>query len=132
MVRLIYHDLIDHDDQITMNHINRKKFVYKYADFLMNKSIGIQFYAFDRRFQWKNLRYTNYFGMKNLNKRCVAVKFLICPISKKPLFIKVVIGKIHQLSDISGISPIPYIVSQQKLLQFTTGSDRVPIGGLGK
>ncbi|KAF0765438.1 ubiquitin-protein ligase E3A isoform X1 [Aphis craccivora] len=132
---IVYHDLIDNGDNVTVNHMNKKEFVNKYADFLLNESIGIQFNAFYRGFQnvmeESPLQYL--FWPEELEQIvCGSKVFDMSELEETTLYE----GGYHKDTEVIKFfwefaHALPR-ASQQKLLQFTTGSDRVPVGGLGK
>lgn len=132
---MITHHLKEKGDQIPVNSSNKHEFVTLYADFLLNKSVERQFRAFKCGFQMV----TNESPLHALF-RPEEVELLVCG-SKQFDF--------HALEeateydggftiDSSTIRNFWSVVhefteeQQRKLLQFTTGTDSVPIGGLSK
>ncbi|XP_022905557.1 ubiquitin-protein ligase E3A [Onthophagus taurus] len=132
---LINHDLKENGDQVAVTQTNKFEFVEMYADFLLNKSVEKQFRAFYKGFQMVTDE-----SPLELLFRPEEVELLICG-SKTFNF-----NSLEQATEYDGgytsDSPIIKhfwsvvhafsIEEKRKLLQFTTGSDRVPIGGLSK
>ncbi|XP_063323861.1 ubiquitin-protein ligase E3A [Pelmatolapia mariae] len=131
----VIHDLKEQGDQISVTKENRQEFVDLYADYILNKSVERQFKAFKKGF----LMVTNESPLKYLF-RPEEVELLICGsrkldfealektteydggYSKDSQVIKDFWEVVHSFGE-----------DQKKLfLQFTTGSDRAPVGGLGK
>ncbi|KAL4089713.1 hypothetical protein QTP88_024689 [Uroleucon formosanum] len=132
---IVYHDLIDNGDNITVNHINKREFVDKYADFLLNESIGVQFNAFYRGFQnvmeESPLQYL--FWPEELEQIvCGSKVFDMSELEETTLYEGGYHKETQVIKNFWDFAHALPRVSQQKLLQFTTGSDRVPVGGLGK
>ncbi|XP_065205619.1 ubiquitin-protein ligase E3A isoform X2 [Planococcus citri] len=132
---VVYHDLLPEGDKIPVSLYNKKHFVDLYADFLLNKSISKQFNAFRKGFRMV----TDESPMKYLF-RPDEIEILICGsknfdfnelqestrydggYDSSTQIIKNFWEFAHSLS----------LENQRKLLQFTTGSDRIPVGGLGQ
>lgn len=133
-VNLTY-DLKENGEQISVSQENKREFVDLYADFLLNKSVEKQFRAFRRGFQMV----TDESPLKLLF-RPAEVEMLVCGskifdfnaledsteydggyTSHTPI-IRHFWALVHDFSD----------EEKRKLLQFTTGSDRAPVGGLSK
>ncbi|XP_032382607.1 ubiquitin-protein ligase E3A [Etheostoma spectabile] len=131
----ILYDLKEQGDQIPVTEENRQEFVDMYADYILNKSVERQFKAFKKGF----LIVTNESPLKYLF-RPEEVEMLICGsrkldfealektteydggYSKDSQIIKDFWETIHSFGE-----------EQKRLfLQFTTGTDRAPVGGLGK
>ncbi|XP_033478280.1 ubiquitin-protein ligase E3A isoform X2 [Epinephelus lanceolatus] len=131
----ILYDLKEQGDQIPITKENRQEFVDMYADYILNKSVERQFKAFKKGFQMV----TNESPLKYLF-RPEEVELLICGsrkldfdalektteydggYSKDSQIIKDFWETIHSFGE-----------EQKRLfLQFTTGTDRAPVGGLGK
>jgi len=130
------HDLVENADSVPVNQENKRKFVDLYADFLLNKSVEKQFKAFHRGF----LMVTNESPL-NMLFRPDEVELLVCG-SKDFNW-----SSLEEATDYDGgytkdsetirmfwdVIQNDFDEQQKRLfLQFTTGSDRVPIGGLGK
>lgn len=131
----ILHDLKEKGDQIPVTKDNREEFVELYADYILNTSVESQFKAFKKGF----VMVTNESPLKYLY-RPEEVELLICGsrnldfealekttdydggYDKESQIIKDFWEIIHSFNE-----------EQKKLfLQFTTGTDRAPVGGLGK
>uniref|UniRef100_A0A7N5ZUP4 Ubiquitin-protein ligase E3A n=1 Tax=Anabas testudineus TaxID=64144 RepID=A0A7N5ZUP4_ANATE len=131
----VFYDLKEQGDQLPVTKDNRQEFVDLYADYILNKSVERQFRAFKKGF----LMVTNESPLKYLF-RPEQVELLICGsrkldfeelektteydggYSKDTQIIKDFWETIHSFGD-----------EQKRLfLQFTTGTDRAPVGGLGK
>ncbi|KAM9384379.1 ubiquitin-protein ligase E3A [Pholidichthys leucotaenia] len=131
----IMYDLKEQGDQIPVAKDNRQEFVHLYVDYILNKSVERQFKAFKKGF----LMVTNESPLKHLF-RPEEVELLICGsrkldfealekttkydggYSKDSQIIKDFWEIIHSFGE-----------EQKRLfLQFTTGTDRAPVGGLGK
>ncbi|XP_029285582.1 ubiquitin-protein ligase E3A-like [Cottoperca gobio] len=131
----ILYDLKEEGEQIPVTKENRQEFVDTYADYILNKSVERQFKAFKKGF----LIVTNESPLKYLF-RPEEVELLICGsrkldfealektteydggYSKDSQIIKDFWETIHLFGE-----------EQKRLfLQFTTGTDRAPVGGLGK
>ncbi|XP_029003955.1 ubiquitin-protein ligase E3A [Betta splendens] len=131
----VLYDLKEQADQIPVTKENRQEFVALYADYILNKSVGRQFIAFKKGFQMV----TNESPLNYLF-RPEEVELLICGsrkldfealektteydggYSKDSQIIKDFWETVHSFG-----------TEQKRLfLQFTTGTDRAPVGGLGK
>ncbi|XP_029356610.1 ubiquitin-protein ligase E3A isoform X1 [Echeneis naucrates] len=131
----ILYDLKEQGDQIPVTKENRQEFVDLYAEYILNNSVERQFRAFKKGF----LMVTNESPLKYLF-RPEEVELLICGsrkldfealektteydggYSKDSQIIKDFWETIHSFGE-----------EQKRLfLQFTTGTDRAPVGGLGK
>ncbi|XP_066246881.1 ubiquitin-protein ligase E3A isoform X2 [Euwallacea similis] len=132
---IINYDLKDKGEKIPVTQENKYEFVDLYADFLLNKAVEKQFRAFYKGFQMV----VDESPLDQLF-RPEEIELLICG-SKNFDFdelessteydggytndsqvIKDFWSEVHALS----------MEDKRKLLQFTTGSDRVPIGGLSR
>nr|XP_046155870.1 ubiquitin-protein ligase E3A-like isoform X4 [Oncorhynchus gorbuscha] len=129
------YDLKENGDKIPVNADNRKEFVSLYSDYILNKSVERQFKAFRRGFQMV----TNESPLKCLF-RPEEVELLICGsrnldfqaleetteydggYSKDCRIIKDFWETVHSFGE----------EDKRLFLQFTTGTDRAPVGGLGK
>uniref|UniRef100_A0AAY4DJN4 Ubiquitin-protein ligase E3A n=1 Tax=Denticeps clupeoides TaxID=299321 RepID=A0AAY4DJN4_9TELE len=131
----IMYNLRENGDKIPVTNENRKEFVAQYADYMLNKSVEKQFKAFRRGFHMV----TNESPLKYLF-RPEEIELLICGsrnlefqaledtteydggYSKDSRIIRDFWETLHSFSE-----------EQKRLfLQFTTGTDRAPVGGLGK
>uniref|UniRef100_A0A8C5GCW2 Ubiquitin-protein ligase E3A n=1 Tax=Gouania willdenowi TaxID=441366 RepID=A0A8C5GCW2_GOUWI len=131
----VLYDLKEHGEQIPVTEENRQEFVDLFADYILNKSVERQFKAFKKGF----LMVTNESPLKHLF-RPEEVELLICG-SRKLDF-----EALEKTTDYDGgynretqvIKDFWEIIhsfgdEQRRLfLQFTTGTDRAPVGGLGK
>ncbi|KAM3968245.1 ubiquitin protein ligase E3A [Aphomia sociella] len=129
----IFHDLKTDGDSIFVTQENKVEFVDLYADFLLNKSVEIQFKAFRRGF----IMVTDESPLASLF-RPEEVETLVCG-SKNFDF-----NELEKSTEYDGgytaesrvIRQFWCIVHElpredkRKLLEFATGSDRVPVGGL--
>ncbi|XP_046395665.1 ubiquitin-protein ligase E3A isoform X1 [Ischnura elegans] len=129
-----FHELKEGGDQIYVTQENKKEFVDLYADFLLNKSVEKQFKAFRRGFQMVTDE-----SPLHLLFRPEEVEQLVCG-SKNFDF-----NELEEATEYDGYTDDSPIIkyfweivhsmsleSKRKLLQFATGSDRVPVGGLSK
>ncbi|CAL8400654.1 unnamed protein product [Boreogadus saida] len=131
----LMHDLRENGDQIPVTNDNRKEFVAQYADYVLNRTVEKQFKAFRRGFHMV----TNESPLKYLF-RPEEIELLICGsrnldflaleetteydggYNRDSRIIKEFWETLHSFGD-----------DQKRLfLQFTTGTDRAPVGGLGK
>ncbi|NWU60018.1 UBE3A ligase, partial [Dromas ardeola] len=127
------HDLKENGDKIPITNENRKEFVNLYADYILNKSVEKQFKAFRRGFHMV----TNESPLKYLF-RPEEIELLICGsrnldfqaleetteydggYTRDSLIIREFWEIVHSFTD-----------EQKRLfLQFTTGTDRAPVGAL--
>uniref|UniRef100_A0A8C8IQF2 Ubiquitin-protein ligase E3A n=1 Tax=Oncorhynchus tshawytscha TaxID=74940 RepID=A0A8C8IQF2_ONCTS len=131
----ITYDLKENGDKIPVSVDNRKEFVSLYSDYILNKSVERQFKAFRRGFQMV----TNESPLKCLF-RPEEVELLICGsrnldfhaleetteydggYNKDCRIIKDFWETVHSFGE----------EDKRLFLQFTTGTDRAPVGGLGK
>ncbi|KYN30806.1 Ubiquitin-protein ligase E3A [Trachymyrmex septentrionalis] len=132
---LSFHELKENGDELYVTQENKKEFVDLYADFLLNKSVERQFNAFRRGFQMVSDE-----SPLALLFRPEEIEQLVCG------------SKIFDFAELEAATEYEggYTVdskavrnfwrvahslppeSQRRLLQFTTGSDRVPVGGLSR
>ncbi|XP_024909902.1 ubiquitin-protein ligase E3A-like [Cynoglossus semilaevis] len=131
----VLYDLKEEGDQIPVTNENRQEFVDLYTEYILNKSVERQFKAFKKGFQMV----TNESPLKYLF-RPEEVELLICGsrkldfealekateydggYSRESEIIKYFWEIVHSFGE-----------EQKRLfLQFTTGTDRAPVGGLGK
>ncbi|XP_075235231.1 ubiquitin protein ligase E3A isoform X1 [Lycorma delicatula] len=132
---VLYHELKPNGDKIYVTQENKKEFVDLYANFLLNSSVEKQFWAFRRGFQMV----TDESPLHRLF-RPEEVEQLVCGSKKFDL------KELEEATEYDGgysqdtpivrqfweIAHALPIDNQRKLLQFATGSDRVPVGGLSK
>lgn len=131
----LMYDLRENGDKIPVTNENRKEFVTQYAEYMLNKSVEKQFKAFRRGFHMV----TNESPLKYLF-RPEEIELLICGsrnldflaleetteydggYNRDSRIIKEFWETLHSFGE-----------EQKRLfLQFTTGTDRAPVGGLGK
>ncbi|XP_075950382.1 ubiquitin-protein ligase E3A-like [Anarhichas minor] len=131
----LMYDLRENGDKIPVTNENRKEFVAQYAEYMLNKSVEKQFKAFRRGFHMV----TNESPLKYLF-RPEEIELLICGsrnldflaleetteydggYNRDSRIIKEFWETLHLFGE-----------DQKRLfLQFTTGTDRAPVGGLGK
>ncbi|XP_070503440.1 ubiquitin-protein ligase E3A [Chironomus tepperi] len=131
----IKHCLKSDGENIPVNQNNKHEFVELYANFVLNQSIEKQFKAFKKGFQMV----TDESPLKLLF-RPEEIELLVCgsknfdfdELEKSTEYeggytAETEIIK-HFWSVVHGLS----LENKRKLLQFTTGSNRVPVGGLSK
>ncbi|NXD71686.1 UBE3A ligase, partial [Eolophus roseicapillus] len=130
------HDLKENGDKIPITNENRKEFVNLYADYILNKSVEKQFKAFRRGFHMV----TNESPLKYLF-RPEEIELLICGSRVRILNL---LPRVSFIPDFSSLFDfflhrefweiVHSFTDEQKrlFLQFTTGTDRAPVGGLGK
>ncbi|KAK7870299.1 hypothetical protein R5R35_011808 [Gryllus longicercus] len=130
-----FHELKEGGDQIFVNQENKREFVDLYADFLLNTSVEKQFRAFRRGFQMVTDE-----SPLHLLFRPEEVEQLVCG-SKNFDFTELEEATEYDggytldspvIKDFWEIVHKMSVESKRKLLQFATGSDRVPVGGLSK
>jgi ubiquitin-protein ligase E3 A len=128
-------DLKENGRNTTVTLKNKQEFVDLYADYLLNKSIEQQFRAFKRGF----LMVTSESPLRQLF-RPEEIEVLVC--GSKILDFHALEeateydgGFTEDSPTISNFWTVVHALPEEdkkKLLQFTTGTDRVPIGGLSK
>jgi len=132
---LITTDLKEGGADIIVNQSNKREYVDLYADFLLNKSVEKQFLAFQRGF---NLVTSE--SPLQMMFTPHELEMLICGekefdfnelensteydggFSKETNCVRWFWEAVHSMD----------LEDKRKLLQFTTGSDRIPVGGLAK
>ncbi|KAK3865964.1 hypothetical protein Pcinc_028466 [Petrolisthes cinctipes] len=129
------HDLKLDGDNILVNQSNKREFVEHYSDFLLNKMVERQFRAFRRGFNMV----TDDSPLSNLF-RPEELELLICG-SQHYDFMELMKNTEYE-GGYSSETPIIQAFwelvhdmsteDKKKLLQFTTGSARVPVGGLAR
>ncbi|XP_034036528.1 ubiquitin-protein ligase E3A-like isoform X2 [Thalassophryne amazonica] len=128
-------DLVEHGEQIPVTKENRQEFVDHYADYILNKSVETQFRAFKKGF----LMVTKESPLKYLF-RPEEVELLICG-SRNLDFVALEKttnydgGYSNDSQIIKDFWEILHSFGEEQkrlFLQFTTGTDRAPVGGLGK
>ncbi|XP_076159673.1 ubiquitin-protein ligase E3A-like isoform X2 [Alosa pseudoharengus] len=132
----LMYDLRENGDKIPVTNSNRKDFVAQYAEYMLNKSVEKQFKAFRRGFHMV----TNESPLKYLF-RPEEIELLICG-SRQNLDFQA----LEETTEYDGgysrdcriirdfWETLHSFGEEQKrlFLQFTTGTDRAPVGGLGK
>lgn len=129
----IFHDLKEDGDSIFVTQDNKKEFVDLYANFLLNESVDTQFRAFRRGF----LMVTDESPLAALF-RPEEVEMLVCgsknfdfnELEKSTEYDGGYTSDCKTIKDFWSIVHSLPLDDKRKLLQFTTGSDRVPVGGL--
>ncbi|XP_066435273.1 ubiquitin-protein ligase E3A isoform X2 [Eleutherodactylus coqui] len=131
----LMHDLKENGDKIPITNDNRKEFVSLYTDYILNKSVEKQFKAFRRGFHMV----TNESPLKYLF-RPEEIELLICgsrnldfqALKETTEYDGGYTRDSHIIRDFWDI--VNSFTDEQKrlFLQFTTGTDRAPVGGLGK
>ncbi|KAL0839387.1 hypothetical protein ABMA28_016116 [Loxostege sticticalis] len=129
----IFHDLKKDGDSIFVTQDNKKEFVDLYADFLLNKSVETQFKAFRRGF----VMVTDESPLSALF-RPEEVETLVCgsknfdfnELEKSTEYDGGYTAESKTIKDFWSIVHSLSLDDKRKLLEFTTGSDRVPVGGL--
>ncbi|KAJ8931750.1 hypothetical protein NQ314_015282 [Rhamnusium bicolor] len=131
----IDYELKDKGDKIGVTQENKYEFVDLYANFLLNKSVEKQFHAFYKGFQMVVDE-----SPLELLFRPEEIELLICG-SKNFDFDELensteydggYTNETQIIKDFWSIVHALSVEDKRKLLQFTTGSDRVPIGGLSR
>lgn len=129
----MFHELKVNGDNIFVTQENKKEFVDLYADFLLNVSVETQFRAFRRGF----LMVTDESPLGAFF-RPEEVEMLVCgskvfdfhELEKSTEYDGGYASDSKIVQDFWGIVHSLPLEDKRKLLQFTTGSDRVPVGGL--
>lgn len=130
---LVEHELVPHGSEVLVGQHNKRHFVNLYSDFLLNVNIQQQFKAFRKGFEMV----TDESPLKLLF-RPEEIEKLVCG-SREFDFVELE----HSTEYEGGYTEETQIVqdfwsivhampheSKRKLLEFTTGSARVPVGGL--
>uniref|UniRef100_A0A1I8Q7M5 Ubiquitin-protein ligase E3A n=1 Tax=Stomoxys calcitrans TaxID=35570 RepID=A0A1I8Q7M5_STOCA len=132
---VVEHELKPGGGDIAVGQHNKQEFVDLYSDFLLNTSIERQFKAFKKGFDMV----TDESPLKLLF-RPEEIELLVCG-SRKFDFVELEKSTEYEggyTKDTQIIQNFWSIVhslpeeSKRKLLEFTTGSDRVPVGGLSR
>ncbi|XP_047519295.1 ubiquitin-protein ligase E3A [Pieris napi] len=129
----IFQDLKENGDSIFVTQDNKREFVDLYAEFLLNKSVDTQFKAFRRGF----VMVTDESQLGSLF-RPEEVETLVCgskdfdfnELEKSTEYDGGYTAESQTIKDFWSIVHSLSLEDKRKLLQFTTGSDRVPVGGL--
>ncbi|XP_052902298.1 ubiquitin-protein ligase E3A [Anopheles moucheti] len=132
---VLEYELKPDGDTIFVTQDNKQEFVELYSDFMLNKSIEKQFNAFRRGFQMVTDE-----SLLHLLFRPEEVELIVCG-SKEFDFDELEQSTEYQggftaesqtIKDFWSIVHGLSMEVKRKLLQFTTGSDRVPVGGLSR
>lgn len=129
----LFHDLKENGDSIFVTLDNKKEFIELYSDFLLNQSVETQFRAFRRGF----LMVTDESPLAALF-RPEEVEMLVCgsknfdfnELEKSTEYDGGYTADSQTVKDFWSVVHGLTLDDKRKLLQFTTGSDRVPVGGL--
>lgn len=132
---IIYHDLKENGDDIKVTQENKYEFVDLYADYILNKAVEKQFHAFYKGFQMVVDE-----SPLELLFRPEEIELLICgsknfdfdELEKSTEYDGGYTASSQIIKDFWLIVHSLSMEDKRKLLQFTTGSDRVPIGGLSR
>ncbi|KAI6647271.1 Ubiquitin-protein ligase E3A-like [Oopsacas minuta] len=130
----IEHNLKEDGDNIPVTKDNRKEYVDMYTDWLLNSSIELQFAAFKQGFDI--VMKSNYLDDMFTAEE---VELLVC--GSQDFDFK----ELEKTTSYDGFTPSHKLMiyfwdvvnnfpeeTKRKLLQFITGTDRVPVGGLSK
>ncbi|XP_015119706.1 ubiquitin-protein ligase E3A [Diachasma alloeum] len=131
---VLYHELRENGDEVYVTQENKREFVDLYADFLLNRSVERQFKAFRRGFQMVTDE-----SPLALLFRPEEIEQLVCG-SKVFDFTELEAATEYDgytvdsdaVKNFWRVAHALPLESQRRLLQFTTGSDRVPVGGLSR
>lgn len=131
----VNHELIKDGKNVFVDKNNRQEYVSRYADFLLNSSVKKQFEAFKRGFDIV----TNDSLLKTLF-RPVELELLVCgsqvfDVQELEATTEYDGGYEKDSPVIRNFWEVVHSMSHEELkqlLNFTTGSDRVPVGGLAK
>lgn len=136
---VVNHDLVPDGGSVAVTAANRDDFVHQYIEFLLNKRIAPQFEAFEK-------------GFYRVCDRSMMGMFESCPSELEEVvcgrntlqtrdFEELKRSAVYEGNAISGDSEFikwfwEVVLSfgetkQRRLLQFVTGNDRAPVGGLG-
>ncbi|XP_015043330.2 ubiquitin-protein ligase E3A isoform X2 [Drosophila pseudoobscura] len=130
---MVEHELVPHGDVVLVGQHNKQLFVDLYADFLLNKNIQQQFNSFRKGFEMV----TDESPLKLLF-RPEEIEMLVCG-SREFDFVELEHsteyegGYSYETPIIKDFWKIVHAMpheSKRKLLEFATGSARVPVGGL--
>ncbi|XP_012279942.1 ubiquitin-protein ligase E3A isoform X2 [Orussus abietinus] len=132
---VLFHELRENGDEMYVTQENKMEFADLYADFLLNRSVERQFRAFRRGFQMVTDE-----SPLALLFRPEEIEQLVCG-SKVFDFAELEAATEYEggytvdSETVRNFWQVAHSLSpesQRKLLQFTTGSDRVPVGGLSR
>ncbi|EDV19966.1 uncharacterized protein TRIADDRAFT_32725 [Trichoplax adhaerens] len=128
-------DLVENGGEISVNKNNREEFIRLYTEFLLTNSVKNQFDAFKKGFNMvtedsllKYLFRPDEVDMLVCGSKCLdfheleRVTYYDGGLTKDSTLVKDLWEVVHSFDE----------ESKRKFLKFTTGSDRVPVGGLSK
>ncbi|KAH8379519.1 hypothetical protein KR009_005412, partial [Drosophila setifemur] len=130
---LVEHELVPQGQDVVVGQHNKQQFVNLYSDFLLNTNIQQQFNAFRKGFEMV----TDESPLKLLF-RPEEIEMLVCG-SREFDFLELEHSTEYEggyteetqiIQDFWSIVHAMPLESKRKLLEFTTGSARVPVGGL--
>ncbi|XP_058055109.1 ubiquitin-protein ligase E3A [Anopheles bellator] len=129
------HELKPDGDKAFVTQDNKQEFVDLYSDFLLNQSVEKQFHAFRRGFQMVTDE-----SPLHLLFRPEEVELIVCgskefdfnELEKSTEYEAGFTADSQTIKDFWTIVHGLSVEAKRKLLQFTTGSDRVPVGGLSR
>uniref|UniRef100_A0A2M4ADR0 Ubiquitin-protein ligase E3A n=1 Tax=Anopheles triannulatus TaxID=58253 RepID=A0A2M4ADR0_9DIPT len=129
------HELKPDGDKIFVTQENKQEFIELYSDFLLNQSVQKQFHAFRRGFQMVTDE-----SPLHLLFRPEEVELIVCgskefdfdELEKSTEYEGGFTAQSQTIKDFWTIVHGLSMEAKRKLLQFTTGSDRVPVGGLAR
>ncbi|KAH8357498.1 hypothetical protein KR200_000145, partial [Drosophila serrata] len=130
---MVEHELVPHGKDVVVGQHNKQLFVNLYSDFLLNTSIQQQFNAFRKGFEMVTDE-----SPLRLLFRPEEIEMLVCG-SREFDFVELEHSTEYEggyteesriIQDFWSIVHAMPNESKRKLLEFTTGSARVPVGGL--
>ncbi|ETN67687.1 ubiquitin-protein ligase [Anopheles darlingi] len=129
------HELKPDGDKIFVTQENKQEFIELYSDFLLNQSVQKQFHAFRRGFQMVTDE-----SPLHLLFRPEEIELIVCgskefdfdELEKSTEYEGGFTAESQTIKDFWTIVHGLSMEAKRKLLQFTTGSDRVPVGGLSR
>ncbi|XP_050296568.1 ubiquitin-protein ligase E3A isoform X2 [Anthonomus grandis grandis] len=132
---VINYDLKEKGDKIPVTQENKYEFVDLYADFLLNKSVEKQFKAFYKGFQMvvDESPLDQLFRPEEIELLiCGSKNFDFDELENSTEYDGGYTNDSQVIKDFWSVVHALSTEDKRKLLQFTTGSDRVPIGGLSR
>lgn len=132
---IINYDLKDKGDRIPVTQENKYEFVDLYADFLLNKAVEKQFRAFYKGFQMvvDESPLDQLFRPEEIELLiCGSKNFDFDELENSTEYDGGYTNDSQVIKDFWSVVHALSMEDKRKLLQFTTGSDRVPIGGLSR
>jgi len=131
----VEHELVPDGKNVKVNERNRHRYVDLYADFLLNKSIQKSFNAFQRGFELVtcNSPLTSLFRPEELEEMVIGQRQYDWDAFKKACSYDGGFNVDHPtIKNFWSVFEELDQDERKAFLEFFTGSDRVPIGGLGK